>query len=164
MNASTADLVDEILKLGTPTQGVYVAPRCRFFTLSKNQKTVVKRAGSAWHTSVVAMADCDSALHLHARMQRWLQIKHETLEEALRNRQALHFDVLVLGIVSEKTDVLVLRAELACKFGEKQLPINPGIVLASLTDVRPVPVLQCHSSCRIETNLLEPSDALVCPP
>jgi hypothetical protein len=35
----------------------------------------------------------------------------------------------------------VLRAEreLALNLGEKQLPINPGIVLTSLTDVRPPP-------------------------
>lgn len=33
----------------------------------------------------------------------------------------------------------VLRAERELNLGEKQLPINPGIVLSSLTEVRPPP-------------------------
>lgn len=38
--------------------------------------------------------------HVRVELHKWLLIKRETFEEALRNRRALHFDVLVLGIVS----------------------------------------------------------------
>jgi hypothetical protein len=102
MDASIAANVDKLLKLGTPAWGVYVLSRRGFFTLSKNQKTLINRAFYWWGTSVGSIMSRDSVQHLHAKIQRWLRVKHEAFAEALRNRRALHFDVLVLGIVSEE--------------------------------------------------------------
>lgn len=102
MDASIVANVDKLLELGTPARGVYVLSRRGFFTLSKNQKTVINRLFYGWRTSVVSIMSCDSVQHLHAKVQRWLRVKHEAFAEALRNRRALHFDVLVLGIVSEQ--------------------------------------------------------------
>ena len=34
------------------------------------------------------------------RLQEWIRVKRETLKNALHNKFSLHFDVLVLGVVS----------------------------------------------------------------
>ncbi|KWU42041.1 hypothetical protein RHOSPDRAFT_27254, partial [Rhodotorula sp. JG-1b] len=82
------------------------------FAPSQPQKKILRVVRHSWTTSMPNMAQSITD-HVRVELHKWLLIKRETFEEALRNRRALHFDVLVLGI----GDLLVDPArEIAARF------------------------------------------------
>lgn len=70
-----------------------------YFKLIGERQRRIENAATAWYKSLNTEAtlwDCT----LLERLLEWIHRKQETVQSALDNKLALHFDILVLGIVS----------------------------------------------------------------
>lgn len=91
--------VRRLLELDRPAWNAYEVPGIRAFTPSQPQKNVLRTVCDSWGASLLTLARAVPEQVL-VELHKWLRTKRETFEKALRNKQALHFDVLVLEIVS----------------------------------------------------------------
>lgn len=137
--ATIAEVSKALFALGVPAKAEYHLGRDGFgpvskFALTTVQKTaLIRRAKDHWVQSFTAQAKLldDSACK---KLHTWLQTKRETFERALGNKSVLHFDVLVLGIVSTAVAVYVLFFQWTQKpfSSATQLAINPTTLIKNL--------------------------------
>lgn len=95
---------EALFALGIPTKADYHLRKDGFgpetvFTLNQTHTRFIEKAKKQWTLSLTAQAKLldDSACE---KLRAWLKAKKETFETALTNKEVLHFDILVLGIVS----------------------------------------------------------------
>lgn len=94
------DDVSRLVELDRPAWNACKVPGIRAFAPSRQQKKALGMFRHNWTRSLLNVIRYVPD-HVRVELHKWLQIKREMFEEALRNvRRALHFDVLVLGIVS----------------------------------------------------------------
>lgn len=102
---------DALFALSIPTKADYAIEtsggREIPFTITQTQKTQILRAGEHFKNSLTTQAELldDSARELlddsaRTKLHKWLQTKKKTFKSALDDKRVLHFDILVLGIVS----------------------------------------------------------------
>ena len=85
--------------LGLPKRGEYAIEEGPSFELFDELKQQIELAAEIWYLSLSAEVQVSSANRV-GKLHEWLLARKKTLEVALRSKLALHFDVLVLGIVS----------------------------------------------------------------
>lgn len=97
--------------------------------LSKEQRGAITHIVNHFHAAIAGMLGStlrDAAEE--ARIKQWLDQKYDRLERALHSGEALHFDVLLLGIVS-----LVRHARfIGLTESLLQVPIHLGLVLHNI--------------------------------
>lgn len=102
------------------------------------QSAVALSATDAWTASLNGQAYL-LVLDQLKKLNTWLKAKVETCQTALNNKTALHFDVLMLGIVSTTFCLCGPFLTVACVLA--QLPVNPAILGTNLVSCDPPPSL-----------------------
>lgn len=98
------EVVDSLKKLALPhnLKKRYCLPGGIYLALSSPQEAAVKSALETWCSSVLKISVPQSGLPFQNQDQlfQWLGKRYHTLQTALNQHKALHFDVLILGLVS----------------------------------------------------------------
>ena len=110
-----------LVKLATPPEDEPNDTSAYAFKLSRNARSIHDYT-DVWVKSLVKEAhllDND----IRKVLQEWILVKKETFENALKDKVALHFDILVVGLVSTLMCFVPNSAE--ASLVPAQLPINP---------------------------------------
>lgn len=98
-----------LFALGIPKQGEYDGTgknATARITFIKSQSMHLTRAEAWWVDSFTEQAELlDASLCL--KLHEWMLRKRQTFQEAIQAKRVLHFDILVLGIVSANVTRLI---------------------------------------------------------
>lgn len=86
-------------RLGVAEPGTFVIKEGHTFRLFGDRNKVVETAIKAWYRSLSELVNLVGRPVLGGLLD-WIQKKQQSFENALINKVALHFDILLLGIVS----------------------------------------------------------------
>lgn len=94
-------------RLGAAEPGTHAIEKGPCFRLFGDKKQWIKAALEAWYLSLSKEVQL-LGFGVLERLREWIRVKRETLMNALHNKFSLHFDVLVLGIVSTNICLYVI--------------------------------------------------------
>lgn len=110
-----------LVKLATPPEDEPNDTSAYAFKLSRNTRAIHDYT-DMWVKSLVKEARL-MAPEMRKPLHNWILVKKATFENALKDKVALHFDILVVGIVSTLMCSVPNSAE--ASLVPAQLPINP---------------------------------------
>lgn len=90
---------ESLSRLGVAEPGTYVIEEGHTFRLFGDRNKAVETAIKVWNKSLRQEVKLLGGVVL-GRLLHWTQEKQQSFENALNAKLALHFDILVLGIVS----------------------------------------------------------------